>query len=71
MGGGYYDRLLSFKQTNFKSTAKKVIKPYLIGLAFDAQCVDSIPTQSWDIRLDAVITESKTHIFNPTIRSCD
>jgi len=63
MGGGYYDRLLNFKKTSPTNT-----KPWLIGLAFDAQYVDSLPTQPWDIRLDAVITESKTHIFNQAIR---
>jgi 5-formyltetrahydrofolate cyclo-ligase len=45
MGGGYYDKLL------ITHPAKQVI-----GVAFDFQIVDKIPTDPWDIKVDKVIT---------------
>ncbi|WMY94838.1 MAG: 5-formyltetrahydrofolate cyclo-ligase [Arsenophonus sp.] len=49
MGGGYYDRLL--KKLN-KNT-------HIIGLAYNFQLVNKIPTEPWDISLPEIITESK------------
>jgi len=51
MGGGFYDRTLSFKnrQQNYKN-------PQLYGLAFDCQEVTKLNTKPWDVPLDAVIT---------------
>ncbi len=43
-GAGYYDRIL-----NRLPNAKKV------ALAFDFQMVDIVPTESHDIKMDAVI----------------
>lgn len=57
MGKGFYDRTFSFKIFNRSSS------PLLIGLAHSLQLVDSFPTKSWDVRLDAVITAEK--IFRP------
>lgn len=48
MGGGYYDRILA--------TAHK--PPLLIGIAFDCQRCEHIPSDPWDIPLDYVVTES-------------
>lgn len=58
MGGGFYDRTFAFKQqrTHWKG-------PTLIGLAHEFQCVQSLPTQPWDIPLDAVITERRIYTF--------
>jgi len=52
MGGGYYDASLAF-------LARRRLwhRPRLIGLAFDAQQVERLPVDPWDIPLDAVITE--------------
>lgn len=47
MGGGYYDRTLA-------TTSKR---PYLIGVAHSCQQVADLPTEPWDIPLDAVVTE--------------
>lgn len=47
MGGGYYDRTLA--------TASE--RPYLIGVAHSCQQVAVLPTESWDIPLDLVVTE--------------
>ena len=53
MGGGYYDRALSFFADNTEIT-----KPALIGLAFDCQKVEVILPNPWDIRLFQVYTET-------------
>ena len=53
MGGGFYDRTLAYlnHRTNWR-------KPVLIGLAHDIQKTDQLVTQSWDIPLDKILTES-------------
>ncbi len=53
MGGGYYDATLAYLKTR-----KHWRRPYLIGLAFACQQTAQIPTESWDVRLDAVLTEN-------------
>ncbi len=58
MGGGYYDRTLSFRRGR-----KHWKGPKLIGLAHELQRVDCIPINDWDIPLDAVITESAYYRF--------
>ncbi len=52
MGGGYYDRSLSYTQTRPWRRAK------LVGLAYEFQQVEKLPTEPWDIPLDRVITEA-------------
>jgi len=56
MGGGFYDRTLSFKkqQPSFKN-------PKLIGLAFDCQQIEQLEAQDWDVPLDGIITPSKIY----------
>ena len=52
-GGGYYDRILS--------AAPGAVR---IGVAFDAQLLaQSLPTETFDQRLDALITPSGTRVF--------
>ncbi len=54
MGGGYYDRML-----------KKVsAECLLIGIAYDFQKIESVPTENWDMPLDEVITPTNRYIFN-------
>ena len=48
-GGGYYDR--------FYSGLKKM--PFVVALAYDFQIVDSLPTESFDIPVDMIITEKQ------------
>ncbi|MCM5704639.1 5-formyltetrahydrofolate cyclo-ligase [Larsenimonas salina] len=50
MGGGFYDRTFAFTQRVRPA-------PRLIGLAHDIQHVDTLPFQSWDVPLDAVVTD--------------
>jgi len=56
MGGGYYDRTLSYlnRHTLWK-------KPRLIGLAHETQKSDKLPVQQWDIPLNMVVTDKKIY----------
>ena len=52
-GGGYYDRLLgTFSQCEGQ-------RPKRVAAAFDLQIVDTVPVESHDVRLDAIVTESR------------
>ncbi len=59
MGGGFYDRTLAFM-----TQACVGNKPALLGLAYEIQKIDSLPTESWDIPLDAIATDKKLYVFN-------
>lgn len=48
-GAGYYDRFLSNKT---KTTT-------IIGIAYDYQIIDSVPTDKYDIPMDFIITEKR------------
>ncbi len=56
MGGGFYDRTLSFlrQRTHWQ-------RPRLIGIAHECQRVERIQPQPWDIPLDAVATELRLY----------
>lgn len=51
MGAGFYDR--SFAFTRQRPSAG----PWMVGVAYALQQVDSLPSQPWDVPLDAVLTE--------------
>lgn len=51
MGGGWYDRSFAFRHG-------ADAPPYLVGAAFALQQVARAQPQPWDVRLDAVCTES-------------
>lgn len=53
-GAGYYDRYLS----RAKPDAIK------IGVAFDLQLADSVGQNDWDVRMDALVTESGLLFFS-------
>lgn len=53
-GGGYYDRALARLRWR---------RPWLLGIAYDEQQCDAIPTQAWDQPLDGVITPTQTLLF--------
>ena len=57
VGGGYYDRTFAF--LNEPGRARTVM---LVGFAFELQKLDSIQPQPWDVRLDAVVTESSVYL---------
>lgn len=56
-GTGHYDRALA----PLKNTALK--KPILVGIAYEFQKTDEIPTKKWDIPLSCAITERTVHTF--------
>ena len=49
-GGGFYDRLMN-RSSNLDINH--------IGIAFDFSCINLIPADSWDIKLDFVCTETE------------
>jgi 5-formyltetrahydrofolate cyclo-ligase len=51
MGGGFYDRTFAFRK---KALGKK---PFLIGIAYQLQCVEKLDIEDWDVGLDCVVTE--------------
>ena len=51
-GGGYYDTFL-------EKVRKKNNKVLFIGVCYDFQIIDSVPTEKHDVTLDFVISESK------------
>lgn len=58
MGGGYYDASLAYLLGR-----KRWHRPKLIGVAFEAQGVDSLPVDPWDVPLDAVLTENSYYRY--------
>jgi 5-formyltetrahydrofolate cyclo-ligase len=48
-GAGFYDRFLAGEGKGLPS----------VGLAFDCQVLDSVPTQEHDVPVDVVVTESR------------
>lgn len=56
MGGGFYDRSLAHLRLR-----QHVRKPSLIGLAHECQKTEKISAQSWDIPLDAIVTEKQIY----------
>jgi 5-formyltetrahydrofolate cyclo-ligase len=53
MGGGFYDRALAFRRHR-----RFWRGPCLVGFAFDRQRTDRVFAEPWDVRLDALATES-------------
>ncbi|MBZ6378752.1 5-formyltetrahydrofolate cyclo-ligase [Pacificimonas flava] len=53
-GGGHYDRYLERR-------TKAGTRPRTIGLAWDCQLVDSLPTEPWDVPLDFLATPSRLY----------
>jgi 5-formyltetrahydrofolate cyclo-ligase len=58
MGGGYYDTAFAFR-----SRRSAWRGPRLVGFAFDCQRAESVHAEDWDLRLDALATESGLHPF--------
>ena len=56
MGGGYYDRTLSFLRHRCVWR-----RPRLIGVGHECQRADRLPTRDWDVPLDMVITERRVY----------
>ena len=61
-GGGYYDTFLSRILLNDQNNGKNRNKPLVIGVCYDFQLVDFIPSEDHDVKMDCIITE-KNIIF--------
>lgn len=59
-GGGYYDRTLTAFNERDESQGAK---PLLIGLAYELQRLDFLPSDPWDIHLNGVVTEKGIEFF--------
>ena len=57
MGGGYYDRTLAYlnRRQHWR-------RPLLLGVAYEFQKVEQLPTEAWDIPLHGIITESSLYL---------
>jgi len=55
MGGGWYDRTFAFRRI-------APAPPHLVGAGFDAQRVESLRAEDWDVHADAICTESATYL---------
>jgi 5-formyltetrahydrofolate cyclo-ligase len=53
MGAGFYDRALRRRL----DPARQWRRPRLVGVAFACQELASIPTSTWDVPLDLIVTE--------------
>lgn len=54
MGGGFYDRSLAYR-----ARRKNCHKPTLLGLAHECQQVEKLAMASWDVPLDATVTDQQ------------
>ena len=54
MGGGFYDKTLSFQKNRLNYRI-----PKLFGLAFDCQEVELLDTMPWDVAVDGIITPTR------------
>ncbi|WP_428608681.1 5-formyltetrahydrofolate cyclo-ligase [Sedimenticola sp.] len=52
MGGGYYDRTLSYQLRH-----QRWIRPKLVGYAHAFQCIEELTREHWDVPLHGIITE--------------
>ncbi|MCA1778116.1 MAG: 5-formyltetrahydrofolate cyclo-ligase [Xanthomonadaceae bacterium] len=57
MGAGFYDRSFAFAR------AEPDAGPWMVGIAYALQQVDSLPVEPWDVPLGAVITERGLQVF--------
>jgi 5-formyltetrahydrofolate cyclo-ligase len=62
MGGGFYDRALGFRRHR-----RHWRGPRLVGFAFNCQRAGSVYAEAFDVRLDALATESGLQHFSRDI----
>ena len=60
-GKGFYDLFLSGLQNRRVKLGEDYASqnPAIVGLAFSLQLVDSIPQDSWDVKMEKVVTEGE------------
>lgn len=54
MGAGYYDRTFAHLVARQRPSS-----PLLVALVHDEQVVDELPSQPWDVAMDAIVTPTK------------
>lgn len=57
-GAGFYDRALAHLRRN-----RRWRRPLLVGIGYELQCVASVDPHSWDVPMDAVLTETRVLRF--------
>lgn len=57
MGAGFYDRTFEFSRQDPDAG------PWLVGVAYALQQVDTLPAEPWDVPLGGVITERGLEVF--------
>jgi len=57
MGAGFYDKTFAFARNNPSAG------PWMVGMAYALQQVDSLPSDPWDVALGGVITERGLQVF--------
>lgn len=62
MGGGYYDATLAHLADSQERQFGR--RPLYIGVAYEQQKVESIPSESWDVKLDCVLTQERSYEFS-------
>lgn len=55
MGGGWYDRTFAFRHD-------RPAPPWLAGVAFSMQRIDTLTPQTWDVSMDAICTEADSFL---------
>lgn len=57
-GGGFYDRALAIAKSTGGTSGSRQLGPVAIGVAYGFQQITEVPTEPWDVALDAVVTDS-------------
>jgi 5-formyltetrahydrofolate cyclo-ligase len=57
MGGGFYDRSFAYLLRH-----TRWLRPHLIGLAYDFQRQRRLPSQTWDVPLQAIATDQHLYL---------
>lgn len=64
-GKGFYDRALSF--TRGAGSRGATLGPLLIGITYESETMNTIPTQAHDIAVDARASEFGTQVFRSKV----
>ena len=62
MGGGYYDRALQHLKSG--DSRSRSFKPGFVGIAHEIQKVHKLESHTWDIALNAIVTERRLSYFH-------
>lgn len=62
-GGGFYDRYLAKLQRPSARLKQPSAKPVIIGVAHQQQQIDQLPIESWDVPLNAVVSNTGVCYF--------